>query len=137
VPGLLLPALGLPWAFAEWASATWLLLIPAVAVGLVKAAMLWRGSARSLHRLRERGHAFFLGFMSPGMWVIVALMMTVGIELRRSSIDHGWLGLAYVAIGIGLVVSSVPLWHGAITCAGLCDEIDEPDTSDEERVRVT
>jgi hypothetical protein len=89
VVGLGLSALGFVWCFA------------------VRRRLAEKNAARVIRR--GDGHCLG-GFLSGKTWLLVAVMMTAGIVLRRSGVPHAILGVLYSAIGTALLAGSVPLW---------------------------
>jgi hypothetical protein len=110
--GLGLTAAGLVWCSGSafpWSIA---LAAAGVAAGLAKGRFIIRGMAdRNAARIIARGDGRCLGgFLSAKTWLLVALMMTSGILLRRSSVPRPVLGFIYTAVGTALLVGCVTMW---------------------------
>jgi hypothetical protein len=112
VVGLGLAAAGMVWCFGS--ALPWSLVLAAagVAAGLAKGRFLIRTMAeRNAARIITRGDGRCLGgFLSVKTWLLVALMMTSGIILRRSAVPRPVLGVLYTAVGTALLVGCVTLW---------------------------
>ena len=66
---------------------------------------------RNAARIIARGDGRCLGgFLSLKTWLLVVLMMTSGIILRRSAVPRPVLGVLYSAVGTALLVGCVTLW---------------------------
>jgi len=63
---------------------------------------------RNLARINDiDGKYCLFGFMSWKSYLIIAIMMTMGISLRHSSIPKVYLSVIYIGIGTALVLSSL------------------------------
>lgn len=114
-PGILLPARGIHWILSGLPGAALLLAVPAVALGLLKARFVMGGPATAaVLRIRSRADGPVWGFLAPRSWLMIAVMMSAGHALRLSAIPREWLGLLYVAIGTGLLVSSARFWRALV-----------------------
>ncbi len=113
VVGLGLAAAGIAWCFGS--ALPWALVLAGagVAAGLVKGRFVLRTMAeRNAARIIVRGDGRCLGgFLSLKTWLLVALMMTSGIILRRSAVPRPVLGVLYSAVGTALLVGCVTLWR--------------------------
>lgn len=103
--GLFLHGVGMMWLF-----------LPAVVVGTCKSLwMLDKAARKNLVRLSGKEDGDCLGGVySVKMWVLVAMMMGLGVFLRRSGLPGEWVGTIYVAIGWALFFSSRLLWQRVI-----------------------
>jgi hypothetical protein len=105
-------------ALGDEHAAWWIVAIAvsvAVVLGLIKGrAVMYRAANKSAARIRTRGRSCFFGFFSWKTWLLVALMMTGGILLRRSPLPHTLLGTLYLAIAVGLVYGDWVFWSAAI-----------------------
>jgi hypothetical protein len=110
--GLGLSVLGFIWCFST--PLPWPFLLAAVGVfaGSLKGRFVLRRLAeKNATRVIRRGDGHCLGgFLSVKTWLLVAVMMTSGMLLRRSGVPHSILGPLYAAIGTALLAGSVPLW---------------------------
>ena len=113
VVGLGLTAAGFAWCFGS--ALPWALVLAGVGVaaGLVKGRYVLRTMAeRNAARIIARGDGRCLGgFLSLKTWLLVVLMMTSGIILRRSAVPRPVLGVLYSAVGTALLVGSATLWR--------------------------
>lgn len=67
---------------------------------------------RNTARLIARGDGRCLGsFLSAKTWLLVALMRTSGILLRRSAVPRPVFGVIYTAVGTALLAGCLPLWQ--------------------------
>lgn len=101
--------------FLHTAGRLWLFL-PAVVVGTLKSIfMLDKAARKNLTRLSGKRDGDCLGGVySAKMWALVAIMMVLGVLLRRSGLPWEVVGTLYVAIGWALFFSSRLLWQRAI-----------------------
>lgn len=85
----------------------------AVVVGVLKSRfVLDRAARRIVDRIRARGDGRCLGgFLSLRSWALVIAMAGGGRLLRGSHVARGLLGLLYIAVGTGLLVSSRVAWQ--------------------------
>ena len=106
--GSALAAFGAYWLLPDRA---WLLL-PAVALGLLKARFILRRAADATSgRIRERGDGRCIGgFLSVRSWLFVILMAVMGRLLRSAPIPRAVVGFLYVAVGVALLVACGRLW---------------------------
>ncbi|MCX6563010.1 MAG: hypothetical protein NTU60_05325 [Candidatus Aminicenantes bacterium] len=113
VVGCGLATAGLFWCFGSPFPGSILCAVGGIAAGLLKGFLIIRKFAeRNTVRLIARGDGSCLGgFLSAKTWLLVALMMTSGILLRRSSIPRPVLGIIYSAVGTGLLAGCLPLWR--------------------------
>ena len=97
------------WQSPAW-TAPWLVL--AVAIGAVKARFILDRMARTIvERIRSRGDGRCIGgFMSARSWALVVVMMLAGRLLRGSDVTRALLGVLYLAVGTGLLLSSRIAW---------------------------
>ncbi len=112
VVGLGLLTLGLIWCFAVRLPWPFVLAVLGIAAGSLKGRFVLRRLAeKNAARVVRRGDGHCLGgFLSVKTWLLVAVMMTSGILLRRSGVPHPILGVLYSAIGTALLAGSIPLW---------------------------
>jgi len=112
VVGLGLTAAGLVWSFGS--ALPWSLLLAAagVAAGTVKGRLVIRKMADwNTARIIARGDGHCLGgFLAPKTWLLIAVMMSSGILLRRSGVPRPILGVLYTAVGTGLLFGGWQLW---------------------------
>ncbi len=101
----------------EWHS--WAL-AAGLALGVLKARLLLdRAATNAVARIRSRGRASLLGFLSLRSWGLIALMMGGGIALRTlyvhpDRIGAGILGAVYIGVGTALALADRVFWHEAI-----------------------
>lgn len=111
--GSALSVAGIAWCFGP--ALPWPLVLAGagVAAGLVKGRYVLRTMAeRNAARIVARGDGRCLGgFLSLKTWLLVVLMMTSGIILRRSALPRPVLGVLYSAVGTALLVGSAVLWR--------------------------
>ena len=107
-----LVGVGARWTWEEEPGMALLIAAIAVAVGIVKSRFVLDRAARSLvDRIHVRGDGRCLGgFLSPGTWGLVILMMAVG-RLLRGTLAHGIVGPLYIAVGAALCISSRISWR--------------------------
>jgi hypothetical protein len=110
--GLGLSTLGFIWCFAARIPWPFVLAALGIVAGSLKGRFVLRRLAeKNAARVIRRGDGQCLGgFLSVKTWLLVALMMTSGILLRRSGVPHPILGVLYSAIGTALLAGSIPLW---------------------------
>ena len=96
------PTSGAPWIAAA-----------AVFVGALKSRFVLDGAARKIvGRIQERGDGRCLGgFLSARSWALVVIMAGAGRLLRGSHVARGLLGVLYIAVGTGLLLSSRVAWR--------------------------
>ena len=113
VVGLGLSTLGFIWCFAVRLPWPFGLAVLGIAAGSLKGRFVFRGLAeKNAARVVRRGDGRCLGgFLSIKTWLLVAVMMTSGMILRRSGVPHPILGVLYSAVGTALLAGSVPLWR--------------------------
>jgi hypothetical protein len=94
-------------AAAPWLAAT------AVVIGAVKAHFVLDAAAwRIVGRIQERGDGRCLGgFLSARSWALVVVMAGAGRLLRGSHVARSLLGVLYIAVGTGLLLSSRVAWQ--------------------------
>lgn len=111
--GVALAAAGASWVWRSTPGPAPLLIGGAAAVGVLKSRfVLDRTAQRIVGRIKDRGDGRCLGgFLSLRSWALVALMVAGGRLLRTSHLARSWLGFLYVAIGIGLALSSRVSWR--------------------------
>jgi hypothetical protein len=104
---------GALWAIDVRTPATLWLLAIAAAAGWFKARLALEPAAvRIVGRIRERGDGRCLGgFLSPGTWMLVAVMAVGGRLLRGGVLSSHLVGLVYVVVGVGLLVASRLMWR--------------------------
>jgi hypothetical protein len=110
--GLGLSTLGFIWCFAARLPWPFVLAALGIVAGSLKGRFVLRRLAeKNAARVIRRGDGHCLGgFLSVKTWLLVAVMMTSGILLRRSGVPHPILGVLYSAIGTALLAGSLPLW---------------------------
>jgi hypothetical protein len=92
----------------------------AAAIAIPKSRFLLdRTAARAVARIRARGTACWLGFLSGRSWLLVATMMGAGITLRRLVVSPGALaagvmGAVYLGIGGALGIADRIFWLAAL-----------------------
>jgi xanthine/uracil permease len=87
------------------------LLTASIVVGLVKSRFILDKSARKIvDRIAHRGEGGCLGgFLSPGSWGLVLMMIVLGRVLRHF-LPPVVAGCLYTAVGTGLLLSSRLPW---------------------------
>ena len=106
--GLMLLARAVGWlTAADFTEA-----LPYALAGVAAGALLYRfkftwlagRNIRRIQALPERAH--LLRFQSLSTYILIALMMGLGIALRRSSLSRLTLSVLYTGIGMGLLGAS-------------------------------
>lgn len=112
VVGVVLAVVGARWALESRPGIATLLIVVAVAVGVLKAVLvLAKVAGRIAARIRERGDGRCLGgFLSPRSWLLVAVMSVGGRLLRSCGLPHTVVGPLYLAVGVALATASGRLW---------------------------
>lgn len=113
--GLMLAVVGIRWMVLAHRS----IIIPALigtAAGL--AFNRWKFSRLSLKNIRRistdypgQSRICVFAFQSTEGYVIIAAMMALGYTLRHLPIDKIYLSPVYLAIGLGLILSSVQYYR--------------------------
>jgi hypothetical protein len=113
VVGAALAAVGGRWLWLSPSAAAPYLAAAGLVVGAAKSRfVLDRAAARIVDRIRERGDGRCLGgFLSLQSWTFVAAMVIAGRLLRGSHIARSLLGMLYLAVGTGLLLSSRIAWR--------------------------
>ncbi len=103
---------GSEWVLSGHYAHPSLLLLAAVAVGLLKSRLvLDRTAGRIIERIRRRGDGRCLGgFLSVRTWMVVLVMMICGRLLRSGPLDYPVIGLVYAAVGSALLLSARSFW---------------------------
>ena len=88
------------------------LLVISLCLGFAKSFLILdRVANRIIKRIELRGEGRCLAsFYSLRAWGIVILMMVMGRILRGAGIPYSLLGLIYLAVGTGLLLSSRSIW---------------------------
>ena len=111
VVGTALAGVGARWL---WRSPSWTapLLVISVVIGAIKARFILDRAARTIvERIRSRGDGRCVGgFMSARSWALVVVMMAAGRLLRGSDVTRALVGVLYLAVGTGLLLSSRIAW---------------------------
>jgi drug/metabolite transporter (DMT)-like permease len=81
-------------------------------LGLAAGGFIYRGfsriAARNLRRIGALGERPCLfAFQSWKSYVLIAVMMTLGLLIRRTSIPRHWLAVLYLGLAVGLAGSSL------------------------------
>jgi hypothetical protein len=113
VVGVALAVVGGRWLWLSPLEAAPWLAAAAVLIGVVKARFVLDAAARRIvDRIRARGDGRCVGgFLSLQSWLLVAIMVIAGRLLRGSDVARGILGALYLAVGIGLLLSSRIAWR--------------------------
>jgi len=113
VVGAALAAVGGRWLWQSPSRAAPWLAAAAVVIGVVKSRFILDGAAtRIVERIRSRGDGRCVGgFLSARSWALVLAMVIAGRLLRGSHVARGLLGTLYLAVGIGLLLSSRIAWQ--------------------------
>jgi len=111
--GTALVGFGGRWLWQSSNSGGWWMAGLAVLIGALKARfVLDRAALRIVDRIRVRGDGRCLGgFLSLESWALVVAMAGAGRLLRGSHVARGLLGLLYIAVGTGLLISSRVAWR--------------------------
>lgn len=92
----------------------------AAAIAIPKSRyLLDRAAARAVARIRARGPACWLGFLSWRSWLLVGTMMGAGITLRRlvitpGAVSAGIMGALYLGVGGALAIADRVFWLAAL-----------------------
>jgi len=107
--GILLMTRG--WGWIGSGNARYLVIL-AILLGTVKSLfVLDKTAARSIQRIKQFDDATCIGAVySWKTWVLVALMMTFGIVMRKMTDPGMFIGTLYLAIGWALLFSSRQGW---------------------------
>jgi hypothetical protein len=113
VVGATLAAVGGRWLWRSVADAAPWLAALAVAVGALKARFVLDGAAhRIVGRISQRGDGRCIGgFLSVSSWTLVVVMVIAGRLVRGSHVARSLLGVIYIAVGAGLLISSRVAWR--------------------------
>lgn len=109
VIGMLLISRGVIWL--NGIDRLWIV-FPAIILGSLKAFFVLDRSARKIvsRIVKSRDGKCIGGVYSIKTWLLVILMMLGGCLLRNSGLPKEFLGLFYVTIGWGLLLSSRNAW---------------------------
>lgn len=112
--GIMLGLRALSWLVnaSQRASVLTITLVFCGLLGLAAGAFIYRGfsriAARNLGRIRSLGERPCLfAFQSSKSYVLIAVMMTLGFLIRRTSIPKHWLAVLYLGLAVGLAGSSL------------------------------
>ena len=113
VVGAVLLALGCRWASTTSPVATAGLVAIGLLIGVLKSyVVLDRAGKAIAGRIVARGHGRCLGgFLALRSWAMVAAMAGAGRLLRSVPAAHTAVGVLYIAIGVGLLLSSRLIWR--------------------------
>lgn len=111
--GIGLGASGLVSIFGADTDWAWVMVLAAVILGYVKAHfVLFKTGARIVERIERRGDGRCLGgFQSWKNWAMVAGFILLGRALRATPMPDWLLGGIFLAVGVGLLLASVPIWR--------------------------
>jgi len=71
---------------------------------------------RNLGRIRPmEGRRCAFAFIPPKSYLLIAVMILMGVLLRRSPIPKLYLAPLYIGIGTALLLSSIRYWRHALT----------------------
>ena len=110
--GVGLLSVGTYWLLTDAGVKGVILLGIAAGLGLGKSLLvLDRTALHTASRIKLRGEGRCVGgFLSPGLWILVVVMMLMGRLLRNIGLSSAILGLIYAAVGVGLLFSSRHIW---------------------------
>lgn len=111
--GIGLSASGL-WSIGDADAGWWrpVVLVAAAAIGYAKAHfVLFRTGTHIVERIERRGDGrSIFGFLSWQNWLMVAGFILLGRALRSTPMPEWLLGGIFLAVGIGLLLASLPIW---------------------------
>lgn len=115
--GLMLLARGF-FLSADIKTSFWIRIISGISGGSLFYLLLFsRISSGHINRiisLKNDEHCLF-SFFSIRSYLLMALMISTGIILRKSEvIASGYLGVAYIAMGIPLLISSISFFYSGL-----------------------
>jgi hypothetical protein len=114
--GLMLCGRAYGWLIHERLSTALPFALAGIASGVViyrfKFSHIAARNVRRIESLSERVSIF--AFQSPLTYLLIALMMGLGIALRRSSIPKPYLAVLYIGIGLGLLIASGDYYQQAV-----------------------
>ncbi len=112
IVGTLLLIFGLTWVIRSDEIPRAILIVLAVAVGVVKSRwILDRTAWRIISRIHARGDNRCVGgFLSMRTCLLVAVMASAGRWLRGGALSLCIVGPLYIAVGVALVLSARRLW---------------------------
>ncbi len=107
--GLSLMLMGWFWSFGK---VSWVFEVGAVALGSLKSIFILNKVARrNIKRILQLEEGTCIGGVySTRMWVVVLVMIIMGRLLRMSVMPPEIIGVLYVTIGWGLLISSRLFW---------------------------
>jgi len=107
--GIMLCSMAAGWLInSEWSSGWIFILSGFIAAMVIHHFGFLRIVDKNLGRIRKIDGKFCVfGFMPWKSYLIIAVMMTMGILLRHSSIPKECLSFIYIAVGLSLVLSSI------------------------------
>ncbi|MBU0717864.1 MAG: hypothetical protein KJ749_06405 [Planctomycetes bacterium] len=113
VVGATLITVGGRWLLNFSGPRIWWLAPLAIGACLLKSRFVLDGvAARLINRVRTRGDGRCLGgFLSLRSWALVALMAGGGRILRSGLVSPVILGVAYLFVGVALLLSARRLWR--------------------------
>jgi hypothetical protein len=111
--GAVLLTLGCRWTWAGSAGAGAGLLAVGLLAGVLKSLLVLDRAGRAIAaRITARGHGRCIGgFLSVRSWAMILVMAGGGRLLRSLPAARAPVGVLYVAVGIGLLLSSRLLWR--------------------------
>lgn len=120
VVGMMLLFFGVRWLLAGRIPHVSLLLLAAVAAGILKGRfVLKRAGERLIERIERRGDGRCIGgFLSLQSWAFVVVMVGAGRLMRGGVLPRPAVGFVYAAVGTALLMAVRTLWcawyrHGA------------------------
>ena len=112
VVGMALLVVGGNWILIQANEKALFLMLAGICIGLAKSLLILDRTAKKVvHRIKLRGENHCLGgFLSLSNWALIAVMAVLGKLLRATALPRSLLGLIYIAVGIGLLISSRNIW---------------------------
>lgn len=106
--GIMLCSMAYRWLSDSSESAAFFIIPGVVAALVIHHFGFLRIVDRNLDRIRPMsGKRCIFSFMPWRSYLLVAVMMTMGIVIRNSSLPRNYLAVLYIAIGLSLSLSSI------------------------------
>ncbi len=116
IVGIMLVRFALGWYHDYFGSGLIWYILAGVITGLIVHHLgFLRIVDKNLIRIHHIDHKYCLfGFMPWKSYILIAIMMTLGISLRNSSLPKIYLSVIYMGIGLALSLSSIRYFRIAL-----------------------